>query len=211
MDVSLLEVIDVLGLTAFGISGAYAAMEKRLDIFGVIILAFVTSIGGGTVRDLLLGNTPLFWLTDKHYGWIVLGSAIAAISFKNILRNFHKTLLVFDSLGLGLYTIVGLQIAERHGLSALACIAMGTITGCFGGILRDVLLNKIPIIFAKEVYASTCIVGGSAYYLMQYFKIEMKVIVVVCIILVTVMRLLAVRFNFQLPNLYGHSKRSSGI
>jgi uncharacterized membrane protein YeiH len=202
MQLSFLEIIDIMGVAAFSISGVYAAMEKRLDIFGVLIIAFVTAMGGGTIRDLVLGNTPLFWLTDKHFGWIVFASAITAVFFRSVLRNFNKTLLVFDSLGLGLFTVVGIQVASRYGLSAVACIALGTITGCFGGILRDVLLNKIPIIFEKEIYASACIIGGVVYFLLLKTSLNKEIIDIVSISIVTIIRLLAVRFDLRLPGLY---------
>lgn len=202
MKFTFLEIIDILGVMAFSISGVFAAMEKRLDIFGVFIIAFVTAMGGGTLRDLVLGNTPLFWLTDKTFGWLVFSSALMAILFRKYLRNFRKTLLLFDSLGLGLFTIAGMQIAMRYGLSATACIALGTITGCFGGILRDITLNKIPIIFEKEIYASACIVGGVVYLLLLKTTLIREVADVISICVVTCIRLLAVRFDVRLPSLY---------
>ncbi len=202
MKYTFLEVIDILGVMAFSISGVFAAMEKRLDIFGVFIIAFVTAMGGGTIRDLLLGNTPLFWLTDKTFGWLVFSSAVAAILFRKYLSNFRKTLLLFDSLGLGLFTIAGLQIAMRYGLSSTACVAMGTITACFGGILRDITLNKIPIIFEKEIYASACIVGGVVYLLLLQTTLIREVADIISICVVTCIRLLAVRFDVRLPSLY---------
>lgn len=202
MKPTFLEIIDIIGIVAFSISGVYAAMEKRLDIFGVLIIAFITSFGGGTLRDLLLGNTPLFWLTDKLYGWIVLGSALTAILFRSILKNFRRTLLVFDSLGLGLFTIVGIQIAQKSGLSPIACIALGTITGCFGGIFRDIVLNKIPIIFEKEIYASACLIGGVVYILLLQTTLIKEIADVIAICTITIIRLLAVRFDFRLPSIY---------
>lgn len=202
MKPTFLEVIDIIGVVAFSIAGAYAAMEKRLDIFGVLILAFVTAIGGGTLRDLLLGNTPIFWLSHKLYGWVIFSAAIAAILFKNILRNFRRTLLVFDSLGLGLFTIVGMQAGMAVGLSSLACIALGTITGCFGGILRDITLNKIPIIFEKEIYASACIIGGLLYLVLIQTTLIRELADIISICVVTIIRLLAVRFDLRLPSLY---------
>ena len=168
MKYSFLYFIDVMGIAAFSISGVFAAMEKRLDIFGVFIMAFVTSIGGGTIRDLLLGNTPVSWLRNIDLLFVVFIGAIVAIVFRNVLRNFRKTLLLFDSLGLGLFTIVGIQKGLAFDLHPLMCLGLGTITACFGGVLRDISLNNIPLIFQKEIYASASLLGGGIYLLLRW-------------------------------------------
>lgn len=152
-------IIEFLGMISFVMSGAFAAMQKRLDPLGVLIVAFVTTIGGGTIRDLLL-DIPAFWMHDLWYIYMILVVTIIAIIFKSIEKNFQVPLSIFDSFGLGLYTIVGIQKGLNAGLNPVICVTLGTITGCFGGILRDILLNRIPLIFRKEIYASACIVGG---------------------------------------------------
>jgi len=150
-------VIEILGTISFAISGSFAAMQKRLDPFGVLIIAFVTSIGGGTVRDLLLGDTPVAWMRDVNYCLLILVTSLLTIFFKTQIKRFKITLFLFDSLGLGLFTLVGVQKGIVFGLSPGICVALGTITGCFGGVIRDTLLNTIPLIFRKEIYATACI------------------------------------------------------
>ncbi|MEO5562990.1 MAG: trimeric intracellular cation channel family protein, partial [Chitinophagaceae bacterium] len=161
------DAMDITGTFSFAVAGAMAAMEKKLDPFGVIILAFVTAIGGGTVRDLLLGAVPVSWLLNMRTVSVILAASILSLFFANRLRKFFSLLTVFDALGLGFFTLTGMEKAIDMGLQPGICIALGTITGCFGGVIRDVLLNNIPLIFRKEIYASASIAGGTVYYLLQ--------------------------------------------
>lgn len=154
-------VIELLGTIAFTISGAFSAMQKRLDAFGVIVIAFITAIGGGTIRDVLIGYTPVSWMRDLNGPIVITITAICAILFKKYLKNFKITLFLFGALGLGLFTLIGIQKGIDAGLNHGVCVILGTITGCFGGVLRDILLNNIPLIFRKEIYATACIVGGA--------------------------------------------------
>lgn len=146
----LLKIIDIAGIAVFSISGVFAAMEKKLDVFGVFIIAFITALGGGTLRDVLIGQLPVSWMYNLNYGLIVLLSTLAAMFFSNIIGNYQKTLLTFDSLGLGLFTVVGIQKGILLDFHPAVCIALGTITACFGGVIRDILLNNIPLIFQKK-------------------------------------------------------------
>jgi uncharacterized membrane protein YeiH len=166
MHLSFSTIIEILGTIAFTISGAFSAMQKRLDAFGVLVLGFVTAIGGGTLRDVLIGNTPVAWLRDINTPLIILGTTIITIIFKHLVKNLKVTLLLFDALGVGLFTFMGIQMGLAVNLNPGICIALGTITGCFGGVLRDVLLNHIPVLFHKELYAIPCITGGVCYILL---------------------------------------------
>ena len=199
MQISTMEAIEILGTISFAISGSFAAMQRRLDPFGVLIIAFVTSIGGGTVRDLLLGDTPVAWMRDVNYCLLILLSAIATIFFKTHIKKFKVTLFLFDSMGLGLFTILGVQKGISFGLSPGICIALGTITGCFGGIIRDTLLNTIPLIFRKEVYATACILGGLLYFLLLYFNLKEDIAKVVVIAVIFAFRIVVVRYKLTLP------------
>lgn len=199
MQISTMEAIEILGTISFAISGSFAAMQRRLDPFGVLIIAFVTSIGGGTVRDLLLGDTPVAWMRDVNYCLLILLTAIATIFFKTHIKKFKVTLFLFDSLGLGLFTILGVQKGIVFGLSPGICIALGTITGCFGGIIRDTLLNTIPLIFRKEVYATACIMGGILYFSLLYFDLKEDVAKVVVIAFIFALRIVVVRYKLALP------------
>lgn len=202
MSFSFLYLIDIVGTFAFAVSGAFAAMEKKLDPFGVLILSFVTAIGGGTVRDILLGDLPVAWLANSISIWVILIAAAGTLFFGTYLKQLTTTLFLFDALGLGLFTMVGLQKGLAHGFSPGICIALGTITACFGGVIRDVLLNNVPLIFRKEIYASACIAGGAVYFLLPALHIEENTSRFICIVLIFLLRLLAVRFKWSLPQLY---------
>lgn len=199
MDFSTTETIEVLGIISFSISGTFAAMQKRLDPFGVLIIAFVTSIGGGTVRDLLLGDTPVAWMRDVQSCLLILFTSMATIFFKTQIKKFKVTLFLFDSLGLGLFTIIGLQKGIAYGLSPGICIALGTITGCFGGIIRDTLLNTIPLIFRKEIYATACILGGILYYVLINFNVDTVLSKLLVVAFIFVLRIVVVRYKLSLP------------
>ena len=203
----LLKIIDIAGIAVFSISGVFAAMEKKLDVFGVFIIAFITALGGGTLRDVLIGQLPVSWMYNLNYGLIVLLSTLAAMFFSNIIGNYQKTLLTFDSLGLGLFTVVGIQKGILLDFHPAVCIALGTITACFGGVIRDILCNNIPLIFQKEVYATACILGGVVYFVLMRFQMNEMITEMVSITFIVVFRLVAVRFNWQLPSIYKIQKK----
>ena len=196
------QVIDILGTIAFAISGVLVAMEKRLDLFGVVIIAFVTSIGGGTLRDLLIGNTPVAWMQDLTYVIVILASVVFAIIFVKQLKYLRKSLFLFDTIGIGLYTMVGIEKGLQAELLPIICIALGTMTASFGGVIRDILCNEIPVIFRKEIYATACIVGGASYFLFSMLPMVDAYANIGAIIIVILIRILAVRFKITLPNIY---------
>ncbi len=201
--------IDILGTIAFAVSGVYAAMEKKLDLFGVVIIAFVTAIGGGTVRDMMIGDLPVAWIRNINYTAIILSTTIIVILFRSYIKNFQKTLIVFDSIGLGLFTILGIQKGIAFGLHPVICVALGTITGCFGGVIRDMLINTIPLIFKKEIYASACIAGGTVYFILYLNGVNSDVNDAVSIIIIFLIRILAIRFDWRLPGIYKKETGSS--
>lgn len=192
-------IIEILGTIAFAISGSFAAMQRRLDPFGVLIIAFVTSIGGGTVRDLLLGDTPVAWMRDVNYCLLILVTSLLTIFFKTQIKKFKVTLFLFDSLGLGLFTIVGVQKGIVFGLEPGICVALGTITGCFGGVIRDTLLNTIPLIFRKEIYATACILGGLLYFGLLSFNLKADLAKIIVIAFIFTLRIVVVKYNWTLP------------
>ena len=194
---------DILGTVAFAISGVLVAMEKRLDLFGVGIIALVTAIGGGTLRDLLIGSTPVTWATTPLYMYVILGSVLFAIVFQSRLKYLRKSLFLFDTIGIGLYTMVGVEKGVQAGLEPLICVTLGTITASFGGVLRDILCNEIPVIFRKEIYATACILGGVGYFLLLKIPVPEAYAYLSGIALVIGIRLLAVRYRIALPDIYG--------
>lgn len=199
MEFTTTQTIEILGTVSFAISGSFAAIQRRLDPFGVLIIAFVTSIGGGTVRDLLLGDTPVKWMRDVNYCFLILLTSILTIFFKRHIKKFKVTLFIFDSLGLGLFTMLGIQKGIAFGLSPGICIALGTITGCFGGVIRDTLLNTIPLIFRKEIYATACIAGGMLYFSLIYFNMKADIAKLLVIVFIFVLRTVVVRYKLTLP------------
>lgn len=200
--------IEVLGTISFAMSGAFAAMQRRFDPFGVLIIAFVTSVGGGTVRDLLL-DVPVFWMHDLWTCSLIFSTTIFAMIFKSVEKKFKVTLFMFDSFGLGLFTIIGLQKGLNADLHPVICITLGTITGCFGGIIRDILLNRIPLIFRKEIYATACIVGGGTFLLLAKFtNFSYTIVQIFTILLIVTIRTFAVKFQWQIPKFYTTNQNS---
>lgn len=200
-------VIDILGTIAFAISGVLVALDKKLDPFGVFIVAFVTAVGGGTLRDLLLGNTPVTWLLQPIYLYTILITVVLAIIFRKQLKYLRTSLFMFDTIGIGLYTLAGVEKGLDANLIPVMCVVIGTITACFGGVIRDILCNEIPVIFRKEVYATACIIGAASYFLLLKLPIKPTYIQVICILVVITVRLLAVKFKIALPTIY-HSVAS---
>lgn len=203
-------IIDILGTISFAVSGAFLAMEKRLDPFGVLVLAFVTATGGGTLRDMMIGNLPVSWLTNSTAIIVIFSSAVVTMFFGRPLKHLSTTLFLFDALGLGLFTIVGLKIGIAKGFSTGICIALGTITACFGGVVRDVLLNNIPLLFRKEIYALACIAGGLIYFLLRNLQVDADFATIFCILLIFSIRLVAVRYRLSLPAFYKLPDERSG-
>lgn len=195
-------IIDILGTTAFAISGVLVAFNKRMDLFGILIIAFVTAVGGGTLRDLLLGEVPVSWMTDITYSYVIIGSAIFAILLRNKINYLRTSLFLFDTIGIGLYTVIGIEKGINAELHPLICIALGTITASFGGVIRDILCNEIPVIFRKEIYATACIFGGVVYFLLVKLPIDGNLVFIISGSVVIAIRLVAVKFKIGLPSIY---------
>ena len=202
MPTHFLYIIDILGTVSFAVSGAFLAMEKKLDPFGVLVLAFVTAMGGGTLRDILIGNLPVNWLTNSTSTIVIFSSAIVTMFFGSYLKQLTTALFLFDAVGLGLFTIVGIKIGIEKNFSIGVCITLGTITACFGGVVRDVLLNQIPLLFRKEIYAMACIAGGLIYFLLRQLTLNADIVTIICILLIFTIRIIAVKYKISLPQFY---------
>ena len=173
-----------------------------MDVFGVFIIAFVTSVGGGTLRDVLIGQTPVTWMENMIYVYVIIAATIFSIIFRKRLDYLRVSLFLFDTIGIGLYTVVGIEKGLAIGLHPILCIALGTITACFGGVIRDILCNEIPVIFRKEVYATACILGGITYFVLRELPIDNNIVFVISGSVVIAVRLIAVKFKISLPSLY---------
>ena len=207
IDFGFLQVIDILGTFSFAVSGAFFAMEKKLDPFGVLILSFVTAIGGGTLRDMMIGNLPVGWLRDETATIVIFIGAIGSMFFSQWLKKINATLFLFDALGLGLFTLIGIEKGMELHFSVGVCIALGTITASFGGVIRDVLLNNVPLVFRKEIYALASIIGGLIYYLLKQSALNDDAAKIICILLILIIRLLAVKYKLSLPVVYSKNKK----
>jgi len=182
-------------------------MEKKLDPFGVLVLSFVTAIGGGTLRDMMIGNLPVSWLTNATSTIVIFSSAVVTMLFGRYLRHLTTTLFLFDALGLGLFTLIGIELGMEKHFSIGVCIALGTITACFGGVVRDVLLNNIPLLFRKEIYAIACIVGGIIYFLLRQTTLDLFISKILCILIIFFIRILAVKYKLSLPPFYNSTSK----
>ena len=194
--------IDILGTIAFAISGVLVAFNKKMDLFGILIIAFVTAVGGGTLRDILIGETPVSWMKDMTYTYVILASAIFAVIFRRKIDYLRTSLFLFDTIGIGLYTVVGIDKGINADLHPIVCIALGTMTASFGGVIRDILCNEIPVIFRKEIYATACILGGITYFLLRELPIDGNLVFIISGVVVIATRLLAVKFKIALPKIY---------
>mgnify|MGYP006167967481 CR=1 FL=1 len=197
----MLYLLDIIGTMAFAISGVLTAFHKKLDPFGVFIIAFVTAVGGGTLRDVLIGRTPVGWMRDLNYVYVIILGFIIAIIFRKKLDKFRKSLFLFDTIGLGVFTLIGLEKGIAIDLHPIICIALGTMTACFGGVIRDILCNEIPVIFRREIYATICIIGGIVFFALMHFEVSYDLIYLITSLVIISIRLLAVRFKWYLPTL----------
>lgn len=198
--ITFIDVLEFVGTIAFAISGIRLASAKRFDWFGALVVGFVTAVGGGTLRDLLL-DLPPFWFKTSLYVWGTLFAFVIVVFFKKWLVHLDNTIFWFDCIGLGLFTVVGFEKALVGGHSYWVCIFMGTITGVVGGIMRDILINEIPIIFRKELYAFACIIGGALYAFLDYVNFDVSLTQIIVFLVVVAVRVLATRFHWQLPTL----------
>lgn len=191
--------INLAGVAVCAISGTLMAYQKKMDGFGVVVLASVTAIGGGTLRDIVL-DIPVFWVQDTDYIYSTLLAAVITIAWLRISPRFpFHYLLVADAFGLGLFNVVGMEKALINGAPMSVAITMGTITGVFGGLLRDVICREIPLVLNGELYAITCICGGLSYALLHHLGLANQYCVAVSLAVTILMRLGALRWHWQLP------------
>ena len=193
---------DYAGTFAFAISGIRLASAKKFDWFGAYVVGAVTAVGGGTIRDVLLDATP-FWMTQASY-LIVTGLALVFVAiFRKYVIRLNNTIFIFDAIGLGLFTVVGIAKSLEYGFRIWVDIIMGTITGAFGGMLRDTLINEVPLIFRKDIYASACVMGGLIYYACQQLGLTPAMTQFIAAASVFITRAVAVRYHISLPVLKG--------
>ncbi|MDH6307625.1 putative membrane protein YeiH [Dysgonomonas sp. PFB1-18] len=200
--IELVDIIEFLGTIAFAISGIRLASAKRFDWFGAVVIGFVTAVGGGTLRDLLL-DVPVFWMQASRYIWCTLFAFVVVLCFRKYLVHLNNTIFWFDCIGLGLFVVVGYEKAMALDYPIWVCVSMATITGIVGGIIRDILINEIPIIFTQELYAVACILGGILFSILSYLNVDLIIIEVSTAFFVVLIRVLATKYHLKLPVLKG--------
>lgn len=198
MEGIFITILDLIGTFAFAISGIRLASGKHIDWFGAYIIGLATAIGGGTTRDLLLDVTP-FWMLDSKYFLTTGVALLATLLFKNKIFQLGNTLFLFDAIGLGLFTIVGISKSLEAHLPFWVCIVMGTITGSMGGLIRDVLLNEVPLLLRRDIYALACVTGGVVYFMGIHFKLATSVTELIAALIVILVRVIALKFHIHLP------------
>lgn len=190
--------LDGLGIFVFAISGVLTAIDKKFDLVGTAIIGFATALGGGTVRDVMIGETPVGWMKNSNYLLIILAAIICAYLFKNYIMKLRKSMFVFDTVGIGVFTILGIQKTLDAGLDAPIAIMMGIVSAVFGGIVRDVLCNEVPLIFRREIYASACLAGGIVFIAMTKIDLPLHWTMTVSMLVVFLIRYLAVKKHWSL-------------
>ena len=189
----MFHLLDIIGTMAFAMSGALTAMHKKLDAFGIFIIAFVTAVGGGTLRDIMIGRTPVGWMLDLKYVYVIIIGFILAIVFRKKFDRLRTSLFLFDTIGLGVFTLIGLEKGINIGLHPVICIALGTMTACFGGVIRDILCTEIPVIFRKEIYATVCIFGGIVFFFLKEMNLENDILYLITSLVIISGRLMAMK------------------
>ena len=198
----LLDIITYIGIFSFAIAGALKARTHRMDIFGAIVLAFITSYGGGTLRDLLIGRSPVNWINDNIALVLVFLATGITFFFQLNFRLFRKMIFYTDALGLGLFTVVGIEVSNHYGINDFYAIVMGVITATFGGLIADIFCNAVPNLLKRgELYATVCAIGGVCYVLLRRFELNHDINLIICVLIIAGIRIYSKRKRLMLPEI----------
>ncbi|QIB52178.1 trimeric intracellular cation channel family protein [Pseudomonas sp. OIL-1] len=194
---------DLFGVAVFAITGALMAGRKSMDLLGVLVIAIITALGGGTLRDVILDRHPVVWIRDDSYILVAIAAALGTVVWVRLTRPIHETgLLVADAFGLAVFTVIGTQVAMATEVPLSAAVIMGVMTGVAGGVLRDIICNEIPLIFHKEIYATASILGALLYTTLAPLKLPPGLDVALAMSSVLLIRLAAIRWQLQLPRFH---------
>lgn len=194
-----LTILFLIGIAAEAMTGALAAGRERMDLFGVVIVACVTAIGGGSIRDVLLGHYPLIWVEHPSYLALVAAAAVVTVMVAPIMRHFRVLFLGLDALGLAVFTVIGANIALGMGHGVVIAVAAAVITGVFGGVMRDLLCNRVPLVFRHELYASVAILAALVYVGLEAAGVPENWRAGITLVVGFGLRIAAIRFNLSLP------------
>ncbi len=200
--------LNLIGIFFFTISGSLAARDKKHyhDYFGVFFTGFLTAIGGGTLRDMMLGAYPISWLNDKNILISIICAFLVTLIFKKYIIKLRRTLFLFDTIGVGIYTILGVQISLEHHVNPYAAVILGLISAVFGGVIRDTLINEIPLIFAKEIYATACIIGAVLFVTLLHLNVNTNIAATISMSIIIIIRIIAVKYKLALPKFDKHNE-----
>tara|TARA_B110000093_G_C12877285_1_gene370344 strand:- start:127 stop:723 length:597 start_codon:yes stop_codon:yes gene_type:complete len=191
-------ILNLVGVYVFAISGTLTAIYNKFDVVGATIIGFITALGGGTLRDILIGETPVGWMQDTVSLWVILAAVITSYVFRQSIQKLRKGMFLFDTIGLGLFTILGLQKTLELGLSPVIAVLMGVVSAVFGGVIRDVLSNVVPLIFRSEIYASACVAGAIVFLVLDGFSVPLELSMIVAMVVVFLIRYFAVKRKWVL-------------
>jgi len=197
----LLLFFDYIGTFVFAISGTLTAATKRLDFFGATVIGFVTAVGGGTLRDMMLGDLPVSWMQNLNYFWLIIAGVMVTIIFRKQVMQLKRTLFLFDTIGIAVFTILGLKKALLLNIDPPMAIMMGLSSAVVGGVIRDTLCNELPLIFHREIYATACIAGALVYLLLRYLGLPEAICEISTVVFIIAIRIVVVKFNITLPKL----------
>jgi uncharacterized membrane protein YeiH len=197
--VTLLYFLDLLGTAAFAASGGWAGIRRDMDLFGVMVLGLVTATGGGTLRDLLLGDTPPFILQNETYLYLSIAVSLAVFFFHRRIGFLQHPLLYFDAVGLGTFVVIGTSKALAFNIGFLGSVLLGVMTATAGGMLRDILSSRVPLILRREIYASACLAGAALLYVLHQTPLPHNLSLLAGALAVVTLRLMAIRFNWSQP------------
>lgn len=196
------DLIIYTGIFVFALTGALKARTHRMDIFGGVVMAFVTAYGGGTVRDLLIGIRPINWMNDYIAFGLVMGAVIITFLFRPDFNKFQRTLFYTDAIGLGMFTAAGIERSIAHGINDLYAVIMGVITATFGGFVADIISNNVPSLLRRgELYATASAIGGGIYIVLQHYKVGDNTDLVICVVIVVMIRVISMRKRITLPEI----------
>ncbi|TWE06931.1 putative membrane protein YeiH [Pseudomonas sp. AG1028] len=194
---------DLFGVAVFAITGALMAGRKSMDLFGVLVIAIITALGGGTLRDVILGNHPVSWIRNDTYILVATLAALGTVIWVRMTRPIHeKGLLIADAFGLAVFTVIGTEVALQYAMPSSTAVIMGIMTGVAGGVMRDVICNEIPLIFKKEIYATACLAGAVTFVLLRMLQTPHWLDTGVAMLVVLGIRLAAIRWRFSLPRFH---------
>jgi len=197
----IIYLLDLVGTFVFAISGIRIASRTNMDIFGASVVGFVTAIGGGTVRDLLLDSHPITWMADMTYPVVILAAVPFTFLVGKKLDNYSKTIFIFDTIGIALFTIIGMEKALSFGLNPFIAGMMGMISAVVGGITRDVLCREVPLIFRKEIYATACLAGAVIFYLCIEINLPENLNYLITTAVIITIRTVSIKWNLSLPKM----------